>query len=202
MFENTGIVPYGLKGEKGDPGDDYILTEEDKEEIIAAIRAVIVVDSDTVNGHTVEADVPEDAVFTDTTYDPATQSSTGLMSAQDKTKLDALQNDALRKTTQTLSAEEKTQARSNIGAIDASIATTKANDAKVLVIESSSFSSLPQTISNSKIGATMVVVNSVLSNPNAQTGDWTATTSSGSVTIAGSISGSTTITLYLEKTQS
>lgn len=90
MFEDTGIVPYGLKGEKGDPGDDYILTEEDKEEIIAAIRAVVVVDSDTVNGHHVEADVPEDAVFTDTTYDPATQSSSGLMSAQDKTRLDTL----------------------------------------------------------------------------------------------------------------
>ena len=120
MFENTGIVPYGLKGEKGDPGDDYILTEEDKEEIIAAIRAVVVVDSDTVNGHTVEADVPEDAVFTDTTYDPATQSSTGLMSAQDKTRLDTLQNDALRKTAQTLSDAEKTQARTNIGAVSSS----------------------------------------------------------------------------------
>ena len=124
MFENTGIVPYGLKGEKGDPGDDYILTEEDKEEIIAAIRAVVVVDSDTVNGHTVEADVPEDAVFTDTTYEPATQSSTGLMSAQDKTRLDTLQTNALRKTAQTLSAAEKTQARTNIGAADADTLST------------------------------------------------------------------------------
>lgn len=68
---------------------------------------------------------------------------------------------------------------------------------KVLVITTSSFSSLPQTITNSAITSNMVVVNSVLSNPSAQTEDWTVTTSNGSLTISGSISGSTTLTLYL-----
>ena len=68
---------------------------------------------------------------------------------------------------------------------------------KCLVITSSSFSSLPQTISNANVTANHVVINSVLSNPSAQTGDWTVTTSSGSLTISGSISGSTTLTLYL-----
>ena len=68
---------------------------------------------------------------------------------------------------------------------------------KCLVITSSSFSSLPQTISNANVTANHVVINSVLSNPSAQTGDWTITTSSGSLTISGSISGSTTLTLYL-----
>ena len=48
-------------------------------------------DADTVNGHTVEADVPADAVFTDTTYDAATQTENGLMSAADKTKLDGVE---------------------------------------------------------------------------------------------------------------
>lgn len=71
------------------------------------------------------------------------------------------------------------------------------SELKVIVITSSSFSSLPQTISNTKIKSNHVVVNSVLSNPSAQTGDWTVTTSDGSLTISGSISGSTTITLYL-----
>lgn len=66
-----------------------------------------------------------------------------------------------------------------------------------LTVTSSSFSSLPQTISNSNITADHVVINSVLSNPSAQTGDWTVTTTSGSLTISGTISGSTTITLYL-----
>ena len=47
-------------------------------------------DSATVNGHTVNADVPSGAKFTDTTYGAATQSSPGLMSAADKTKLDNL----------------------------------------------------------------------------------------------------------------
>ena len=44
----------------------------------------------TVNGHTVNSDVPSGAKFTDTTYGAATQSSPGLMSAADKTKLDNL----------------------------------------------------------------------------------------------------------------
>jgi hypothetical protein len=68
---------------------------------------------------------------------------------------------------------------------------------KCLVLTSPSFSSLPQTITNPYISSDHVVVNSVLSNPSAQTGDWTVTTNSGSLTISGSISGSTTVTLYL-----
>lgn len=44
--------------------------------------------AETVNGHTINADVPANAVFTDTTYEPATTSSDGLMSAADKAKLD------------------------------------------------------------------------------------------------------------------
>ena len=43
-----------------------------------------------VNGHTVNADVPEGAKFTDTTYGDATQSEHGLMSPTDKKKLDDL----------------------------------------------------------------------------------------------------------------
>lgn len=45
--------------------------------------------SSTVNGHTVNANVPSGAKFTDTTYSVATQSSPGLMSAADKKKLDS-----------------------------------------------------------------------------------------------------------------
>lgn len=46
--------------------------------------------SDTVNNHTVKSDVPENAVFTDTTYSDATQIEHGLMSVDDKKKLDGL----------------------------------------------------------------------------------------------------------------
>ena len=67
----------------------------------------------------------------------------------------------------------------------------------VVVVSISSFSSLPKTVSNSKITSDMVVVNSELGTPSAQTGDWTVTTSAGSVKIEGTMSGSTTAKLYL-----
>ncbi|RGY95374.1 hypothetical protein [Clostridium sp. AM58-1XD] len=44
--------------------------------------------STTVNGHTVQTDVPSEAKFTDTIYGDATQSAHGLMSTADKKKLD------------------------------------------------------------------------------------------------------------------
>lgn len=71
----------------------------------------------------------------------------------------------------------------------------------VLVVEVASFSSLPQTITNESITEDMVVVNSVLGTPSAQTSDWTVTTANGSATVAGSISGATTLTLYLMKSR-
>lgn len=69
--------------------------------------------------------------------------------------------------------------------------------AGVVKVSFSSFSSLPQTVSDTDVTATQEVVHAVLSNPAAQTGDWTVTTAAGSVTVSGSISGSTTLTLYL-----
>ncbi len=72
---------------------------------------------------------------------------------------------------------------------------------ETLVVSVASFSALPQTITNANIEDDMVVVNSVLSNPSAQTGDWTVTTTNGSLTISGSISGATTATLYLMKSR-
>lgn len=48
----------------------------------------------TVNGHTVETNVPINAVFTDTTYEKATQNKSGLMSASDKLKLDNIDENA------------------------------------------------------------------------------------------------------------
>jgi len=54
------------------------------------INGNITGDAGTVAGHIVSKDVPVNAAFTDTTYDPATQSTAGLMSASDKVKLDAV----------------------------------------------------------------------------------------------------------------
>lgn len=65
------------------------------------------------------------------------------------------------------------------------------------VITINSVSSLPVTVSNEVINADDVVVNTVLSNPSAQTGDWTVNTYTGSLTLSGSISGTTNVTIYL-----
>lgn len=83
-----------------------------------------------------------------------------------------------------------------------SIAETVAEKREVVVVEIASFSSLPKTVNNSNIISGMVVINAVFGNPSAQIGDWTATTSNGSVSLTGTISGSTTLTLYLMKSKS
>lgn len=70
---------------------------------------------------------------------------------------------------------------------------------KLLKVSKSSVSSLNTTISHSAITANMECIHCVLSNPSAQTGDWTVTTSAGSAVISGSISGTTDITLYLSE---
>lgn len=74
---------------------------------------------------------------------------------------------------------------------------------KTLVLDVSSFSSLPKTVTNSKITSDMVVLKAELGTPSAQTADWTVTTSNGSLQITGTnaISGSTTLKLYLMKSR-
>lgn len=69
----------------------------------------------------------------------------------------------------------------------------------VIEVSASSVSSLPATITNARILARHVCVKAVLSNPSAQTADWTVTTSAGSAVISGTsaISGTTDVTLYL-----
>ena len=91
--------------------------------------------------------------------------------------------------------------KSSVDALAETVAETVAETREVLVVDVASFSSLPQTITNDNITSDMVVVNSVLGTPSAQTSDWTVTTADGSATVAGSISGSTTLTLYLMKSR-
>lgn len=76
-----------------------------------------------------------------------------------------------------------------------------AEEFPTLKLEIASFNSLPQTVTDSRIKANQVVVNSELGTPSAQTSDWTVTTSAGSLTISGTISGSTTCTLYLSNSK-
>ena len=70
--------------------------------------------------------------------------------------------------------------------------------ATLLQVSASAVSSLPTTINDANITANMVVVQYTLSAPQTQTGDWTVTTSAGSLTISGNMASiSTDIELIL-----
>ena len=71
----------------------------------------------------------------------------------------------------------------------------------ILIVSVPSFSSLPKTVSNSNVTSDMVVIKAELGTPSAQTSDWDVTTSNGSLGITGTISGSTTLKLYLAKSR-
>ena len=78
---------------------------------------------------------------------------------------------------------------------------TNVNKLETLVINCGTVSSLPKTVTDANIEDDMVVLNSEIGTPSAQTGDWTVTTSAGSLTVSGTISGSTTLKLYLMKSR-
>lgn len=76
--------------------------------------------------------------------------------------------------------------------------TTKADlDTEIITVNIAAFSSLPKTVSNAAIKAGHVVLSFVLGAPKAQKDEWTVTTADGSLTIAGSIYGSTTMKIIL-----
>lgn len=91
------------------------------------------------------------------------------------------------------------QIKTMLGSITTDIGnlTTTVGNQRTIQIDCGSFSSLPKTVTSSKIKSSDVVIESVLSNPEVQTGDWTVSTSAGSLTISGTISGTTSLTLYL-----
>lgn len=65
-----------------------------KKEVYDTNNNGIVDNAEKVNNHTVEKDVPANAVFTDTTYSAATTEANGLMSSTDKTKLNGIASGA------------------------------------------------------------------------------------------------------------
>jgi len=75
---------------------------------------------------------------------------------------------------------------------------------KCHIVTFNAFSSLPQTKIDDEITDTMVCINAVLSNPAAQTSNWNVdTNTAGRVTVGqgGTISGSTSLTLYLMESE-
>lgn len=71
---------------------------------------------------------------------------------------------------------------------------------KILTLTVGAFSSLPKTISNSKITADMVVLSCNFGTPTAITSDITWTTSAGQLRLTGSMSGTTTAVITLGRT--
>jgi len=76
-------------------------------------------------------------------------------------------------------------------------------EAKVLVVNTGTVSSLPTTITDSNITSDMVVINKydAVGTPSMQGSDLTVTTADGSATISGTLKGSTNITLYLMRSR-
>lgn len=73
-----------------------------------------------------------------------------------------------------------------------------ASQAPLLKVLKKSYGSISAmgTISDSDVTADMVVVGSQLGTPSAQKSNWTVTAKAGSFTLAGTISGSTTLTIF------
>ena len=67
----------------------------------------------------------------------------------------------------------------------------------IISVNCGTVSSLPFTKNNANILASHVVLAAVLGTPFAQQDNWTVATSDGSLTISGTITGSTTVVLYL-----
>lgn len=94
-----------------------------------------------------------------------------------------------------------------IGNLKSDISNLQTATAKLEVykVTMTNISTLPKTYPDSGTDANieddMVVINSVLSNPAAQTSDWTWVTSPGTLTISGTVSGTTDIDLYLMKSR-
>lgn len=72
-------------------------------------------------------------------------------------------------------------------------------EARPLQISLGTVSALPVTLTDDRIHAEHICkpADCLLSNPSAQTSDWTVTTSDGSLTVSGTVSGSTTATIWL-----
>ena len=71
---------------------------------------------------------------------------------------------------------------------------------KILTLTVGSFSSFPKVVSNADITSDMVVLDCTFGTPSSILSDVTWTTANGSITLTGTISGSTTAVIILGKT--
>ena len=129
----------------------------------------------TVNGHTVNSDVPENAKFTDTTYSDATQIEHGLMSVDDKKKLDGLKKYTPDGTTITADEDGTLHGVAEV-TVDTALSDTSTNPVqnkviKAYVDENVDFSTSTSKSLNDTVEAPLVLSNATrnLLNPTLQT---------------------------------
>ena len=73
----------------------------------------------------------------------------------------------------------------------------------VYIVDMGTVSSLPKTMSVTGITTDMVCIRADLGDPSMQTSEWTVSTNTANaITLSGSIAGSTTVKLYLQKSRS
>lgn len=72
----------------------------------------------------------------------------------------------------------------------------------IITVNVASFSSFPQTVNDSRITASHVLLNCSFSNPEAIQGDVTWTTSAGKIVLNGNIGGTSTAQIVLGKSAS
>jgi hypothetical protein len=143
------------------------------------VRATYVESAITIDGDFTVSDHGLEFYTATTTTPPITQVIYG------HNLKDKLRTDVLTISQQTLTPAQQLQARTNISA------------AKAVSVDMGTITALPVTKTATGVTDKMVCVSATLGTPSAQTGDWTVTTSANSVTISGTISGSTTVKLVL-----
>ena len=143
----------------------------------------------------------------DTKYSAATQSKAGLMSANDKKKLDGVEAGAEANVNADWSAASgdaqilnKPTALSDFTNDQGFITQAAVESDRDVLVDCGTVSSLPKTVNDTKITAEMTVVWFEMSNPAAFTGNLTVTTAAGKVTVSGTVSGSSTLKLKLSHT--
>jgi hypothetical protein len=110
-----------------------------------------------------------------------------------KSSVDTLANAVAETVAETVASEIAESVASGIA--------ESAAEKREVLVTTFTITALPVTVTNSKVSSDMVVVNSVLGTPSAQTSDWTVETYDESLRISGSISGTTALTLYLMKSR-
>ena len=164
----------------------------------------------TVNGHTVNSDVPENAVFTDTTYSDATQIEHGLMSVDDKKKLDGLKK--YTPDGSTITADEDGTLHGVKVIVDDAISDTSTNPlqnkvVKAYVDENVDFSTSTSKLLNDTKEATLVLSKatrnllnptllSIAENDLKDSGVTAKVNSDGSITLNGTATRSIWSVLY------